>query len=148
MSVRRLQRDDFREWSCMRRALWPHVTLAECRKELETVRRQPSRFATFVSQQRDGQLDGFLEASIRRDYVNGCMTSPVGYIEGLFVAHGARRKGIGRKLVRAAERWARAKGCKEMGSDAKLANRLSHKVHYALCYANVNTLVHFHKRLR
>jgi len=148
MSLRHLRRGDFREWSRMRRTLWPHVTLAECRKELETVLCQPSRFATFVSQRRDGQLDGFLEASIRRDYVNGCTTSPVGYIEGLFVARGARRKGIGRKLVGAAERWARAKGCKEMGSDAKLANRLSHKVHYALCYTKVNTLVHFHKHLR
>lgn len=148
MSVRRLQRKDFNEWARMRRALWFHVTLAECRKELEIVRRQPSRFAIFVSHRRDGRLHGFLEASIRRDYTDGCTTSPVGYIEGWYVAPSARRKGIGREPVRTAERWARGKGCKEMGSDAKLANRLSQKSHGVLGYIAGNTLVHFHKRLR
>ena len=148
MSVRRLQRGDFNEWARLRRALWPHVTLAECRKELETVRRTPSRLVIFVSDRRDGRLSGFLEASLRHDYVEGCASCPVGYIEGWYVLPEARRKGTGRKLVRAAERWARAKGCKEMASDAELANKLSQSVHSALDYIVSKTCIHFRKPLR
>ena len=80
MTVRRRQPNDFHDWARMRRILWPHVTLGECRKEWETVRRTPSRFEIFVSQRRDGLLQGFLEASLRRDYTQGCTTTPVGYI--------------------------------------------------------------------
>ena len=111
------------------------------------MRHRPSRFAIFVSESEDGSSQGFIEASIRRDYTDGCTTSPVGYIEGWYVIPQARRQGIGRELVSAAEHWARGKGCHEMGSDAKLANRPSHKAHSALGYANGDTLVHFHKRL-
>lgn len=147
MSVRHLRPVDFNEWAQMRRVLWPHATLGECRKDWKTMQRKPSRFAILLGRRDNGPWQGFLEASIRRDYTNGCTTSPVGYIEGWYVTPHARRKGIGRELVRAAERWARGKGCKEMGSDAKLANRLSRKAHGALGYTECNTLVHFHKRL-
>jgi len=148
MSVHHLQPGDFYEWARMRRILWPHVTLGECKREWEIVRRRPSRLAIFVSQRRDGQLQGFLEASLRRDYTEGCTTTPVGYVEGWYVAPDARRKGIGRGLVKAAEQWAHAKGCREMASDAKLANRLGQKVHRALGYIECGTCVHFSKSLR
>jgi aminoglycoside 6'-N-acetyltransferase I len=148
MSVRRLQCGDFNEWSRMRRTLWPHVTLAECRKELEAVRRTPSRSVIFVSKGHDGVLHGFIEASLRRDYVEGCTSSPVGCIEGWYVIPDARRKGIGRELVRTAERWARAKGCNEMASDAELANELSQTIHRSLGYRKCGTCVHFRKPLR
>jgi len=147
MSVRRLQRGDFGEWARMRRILWPHVTRAGCRKEWNTVRRNPSRFAIFVSESPDG-LQGFLEASLRRDCTHGCTTTPVGYIEGWYVNPGARRLGVGRKLVRAAEQWARTKGCKEMGSDTELSNKLSQKTHRALGYVECGRCVHFRKTLR
>lgn len=148
MSVRRLQRGDFNEWARMRRTLWPHVTLAECRKEMEAVRREPSRSVIFVSERRDGSLKGFIEASLRRDYVEGCTSSPAGYVEGWYVTPDARRKGIGRELVRAAERWARAKRCKEMASDAELANMPGQTIHRALGYLKCGTCVHFRKPLR
>ena len=48
-----------------------------------------------------------LSASRKRpcamDYVNGCTTSPVGFLEGLYVAAAARRQGVARALCDAAE---------------------------------------------
>src|SRR5208282_2085012 len=91
VSVRRFQRSDFREWIRMRRALWPHAALSECRKDWALFRRRPSRFVIFVSERRNGQLQGFLEASLR-DTAENCDTSPVGYIEGWYVDPDARRR--------------------------------------------------------
>jgi aminoglycoside 6'-N-acetyltransferase I len=147
VSVRRFKQSDFHEWIRMRRALWPHVTLAECRKDWSVVQRKPSRFVIFVSERRNGRLQGFLEASLR-DYAENCDTSPVGYIEGWYVDRDARRQGAGRKLVRAAERWARSKGCKQMASDAEVDNKLSYAVHRAFKYVEGHTCIHFHKTLR
>jgi aminoglycoside 6'-N-acetyltransferase I len=58
-----------------------------------------------------------------------------------------RRAGIGRRLVQAAEGWARERGCTEMGSDADLSNGVSHTAHRALGYGEVARLVLFSKKL-
>ena len=131
----------------MRRALWPRVTLRDCRRDLDRFLRRPSRFAVFVSERFDGGLNGFLEASLR-DYADDCTTSPVGYIEGWYVDREARRKGIGRALVQAAEAWARSKGCAEMASDTHSTNKSSQIVHQRVGYQRCDTLVHFRKELR
>lgn len=59
-------------------------------------------------------------------------TSPVGYIEGWYVDADLRAQGLGRALVRAAEDWAIAKGCVEMGSDTWLDNEVSYGAHLAI----------------
>lgn len=41
-------------------------------------------------------------------------SSPVAYITALVVAPGAQGRGVGRALVAAAERWARAAGCRRL----------------------------------
>ena len=56
---------------------------------------------------------GFAQCQLRHDYVEGTDTSPVGYLEGIFVREGYRRRGYGRALLSACESWARAQGCPE-----------------------------------
>ena len=63
----------------------------------------------FVLERPDGRLGGFLEAGTRK-YAEGCVTAPVGYIEGWFVDENLRRQGHGHELVNAAEDWARSQG--------------------------------------
>jgi aminoglycoside 6'-N-acetyltransferase I len=100
----------------MRRTLWPHCLDDEQRREIDEILASDST-AVFVAERAGKVLCGFVEASIR-PWVDGCATKPVGYVEGWFVDPDSRRQGIGRALVRAAEDWARAKGCSQMGSDA------------------------------
>jgi putative acetyltransferase len=154
VQVRPVYRPDQAEWLRMRTALWPDDGEAEHAEEIatffapETFRWSESvmTWNVFVAERPTGGLCGFVEASIR-PHVDGCSTRPVGYIEGWFVDPDVRRRGVGRKLVEAAERWAAAQGCREMASDAHLWNSVSHEAHKALGFEEVERLVHFRKAL-
>jgi aminoglycoside 6'-N-acetyltransferase I len=91
-------------------------------------------------------LGGFLEAGTRK-YAEGCETSPVGYIEGWYVDEDLRQQGIGIRLVKTAEEWARYQGLTEMASDTWLENEVSIRTHLKLGYKEAERLVHFMKKL-
>ena len=101
----------------------------------------------FVAYGDGGEPIGFIEASLRSDYVNGTSSSPVGFIEGLYVVERARGRGVGRALVQAAERWAREHGCREMASDVLLENESGHAAHRALGFEETDRVVYFRKNL-
>jgi aminoglycoside 6'-N-acetyltransferase I len=71
----------------------------------------------------------------------------VGYLEGIWVDERHRSGGIGRDLVAAAERWARAQGCTEMASDRLLENEASGLFHAAVGYDEAERIVCFRKSL-
>jgi aminoglycoside 6'-N-acetyltransferase I len=136
----------------MRAALWPDEEPAESAR---TVRQflvaldpalQPTLQAVFVCPRATGGLCGFVELSIR-PYAEGCETSRVGYIEGWYVDPDMRYRGVGRRLIAAAEAWARGQGCSEMASDAELDNTASQRAHQRLGYTEVERIVCFRKAL-
>ena len=145
MRVRRLEPSDWNEWRCMRVALWPDEASADSDAEMkEWHERRDAR--VFVALRPDGSVCGFVEAGTRA-YAEGCETSPVGYIEGWYVAPDVRKHGYGRALLEAAEEWARSAGYTEMASDALLDNTVSHRAHERSGYAEVERLVAFRKSL-
>lgn len=52
---------------------------------------------------------GFAQCQLRYDYVEGCKSSPVGYLEGIFIREEFRRKGYARDLLKQCEKWASEK---------------------------------------
>jgi len=136
---------DVPEWLRMRRLLWPEAPADDLSQEMASMRTDP-RTPVFIAEREEGGLGGFLEAGTR-PYVDGCDTSPVGYIEGWFVDEDLRQRGAGRALVEAAETWARGLGLHEMASDTSIANKISLKAHRALGYKEKERLIHFAKFL-
>jgi aminoglycoside 6'-N-acetyltransferase I len=137
--------------SPMRLALWPDLSVAEDIPELDAaLSGKPMGtmpLIILVAETGDGELVGFLEAGLR-SHADGCDTSvPVGFVEGWFVSELHRRKGVGAKLLAAAEDWARGHGCIEMASDTWLDNDKSQRVHEALGFAVVDRCVHYRKAL-
>lgn len=131
----------------LRLALWPDEPLEQRRAEVrENLARTDGRLHTVVAVDGDDAV-GFAEVSLRTDYVNGCRSSPVAFLEGIYVRPAHRRRGVGRALLAAAERWSRERGCSELASDALLANRASHRFHGAAGFEETERVVYFRKRL-
>ncbi len=143
--VHPIRENDLQEWFRLRQMLWDELTEEEHRDEMLDIYGHPDSQLVLVAE-KDGRLVGFLEASIR-PFVEDCNTDNVGYLEGWFVESGFRRYGIGRDLVRAAESWARKKGCTEMASDAEVGNDLSLAAHLKLGYEETSRLVDLRKDL-
>lgn len=144
--IREIGPEDHDEWLRMRAALWPHSSPEELREETGLFFSGEREDDVLVSPRQGGGLQGFVELSIR-PYVDGCSTNNVGYIEGWYVDPDMRGQGIGRELVRAAELWARSRGCTEMGSDTEFENEASQMAHQALGYQITERLVLFRKEL-
>jgi aminoglycoside 6'-N-acetyltransferase I len=88
-----------------------------------------------------------LELSLR-SVAEGCRTTPVPYVEGWYVVPEARRGGMGRELMAAAETWAGERGYTEIASAALIDNLLSERAHRALGFLEVERTIHFRKDLR
>jgi aminoglycoside 6'-N-acetyltransferase I len=136
-----------RAWREMRQALWPEMSEEENRSETQTMLVGHSRFFVRIAVDTEDSAAGFAEASIRRDYVNGCATSPVVFLEGIYVEPRVRRQGVAHALVSAVEAWGRQLGCSELASDALLDNDDSHAMHRGLGFAETERVVYFRKDL-
>jgi aminoglycoside 6'-N-acetyltransferase I len=146
IEIRPLRDSDRSEWLRLRHALWPHDTISDLEKEAGEILDRPEREVVFVAQRPDGRLCGLVEVSIRK-HAKGCATENVGYLEGWYVDPDRRRWGVGRRLVAAAEGWARSQGCREMGSDTDSSYPLSPSAHEALGYQEVERQIFFRKDL-
>lgn len=95
----------------------------------------------------DGQFVGVALCCLRHDYVEGCSTSPVGYIEGVSVHEAYQHQGIAKRLVAECEQWAREKGCTEFASDCALTNTASLAFHLSVGFQEENRIICFRKEL-
>ena len=134
-------------WLQMRLALWTDATVDDHRGYMAISLAQPERFLQLMMYDENHQPIGFIEGSIRGDYVNGTETSPVGFVEGVFVVPAWRRKGIARRLFAAIGDWAKARGCRELASDALIDNEASQRAHRALGFEETERVVYFSKKL-
>ena len=95
----------------------------------------------------DDRPIAFAQCQLRHDYVEGTDSSPVGYLEGVFVSEGYRRSGYAAELLAACEQWAKERGCAEFASDCELGNIVSLRFHMAMGFAETNRIICFKKEL-
>lgn len=130
----------------MRRALWPDCDEETHALEIALYERHPAGVGVFVVDTGAPTLGGFIELSVH-DRVDGATSERVGYVEGWYVAPELRGRGVGRRLMDAAERWTREQGLTELGSDVEWDNAGSLRAHAALGFEETFRLVHFLKRV-
>jgi aminoglycoside 6'-N-acetyltransferase I len=134
-------------WLDMRLKLWPDADEADHRGYMAISLAQPERYVQLVAYDERRRPLGFIEGSIRSDYVNGTATSPVGFVEGVYVMPESRRRGIARLLFEAVADWARDHGCRELASDALIDNDISQRAHVSLGFRETERVVYFTRRL-
>jgi len=90
---------------------------------------------------------GFAQCQLRHDYVEGTDSSPVGYLEGIFVEEAYRNKGYAKELLKQCEAWAKDMGCTEFASDCELENTGSLAFHLKMGFEEANRVICFTKKL-
>lgn len=145
MKIARATPADAQDWVQMRTALWPRGGQAAHAADIARLLADAGETINLVARDTEGLALGFAEAALRHDYVNGCKTSPVAFLEGIYVLPPFRGRGVARALVGAVEEWARAAGCTEFASDAPVDNQASHDMHRALGFEETQRVVFFRK---
>jgi len=125
--------------------LWPNHTLKELKQEIETL--LSSRNAAFFLDIDQDVPVGFAQCQLRQDYVEGTSSSPVGYLEGVFVLESHRKQGIATRLLQHCEQWARDNGCVEFASDCAITNMESYAFHMKFGFQEANRIICFRKNL-
>ncbi len=142
--IRRAEMGDLNALTDLAMKLWPDHEKEELSADLAAILTKPDA-AFFLAE--EGRPLGFAQCQLRNDYVEGTESSPVGYLEGIFVEEGFRSRGVARELLSACESWAKDQGCREFASDCELTNSASLTFHLALGFDEANRIICFTKKL-
>ena len=125
--------------------LWPNNTPEDLAAEFRNL--LAGEEAAVFLYRKHGRHVGFAQCQLRHDYVEGTKTSPVGYLEGIYVREADRQQGIARMLLKACEDWAKAQGCTEFASDCEITNLESQAFHQAVGFREANRIVSYVRRI-
>ena len=125
--------------------LWPHHAKEELYEEFASILEKKP--AAFFVLNLDGKPAGIAQCELRTDYVEGTASSPVGYLEGIFLLPEFRGQGLSALLLKACETWAKEKGCREFASDCELENETSIAFHKRSGFKEAGRIVCFVKPL-
>ena len=96
--------------------------------------------------EREDEIIGFINTSIRNDYVPGSTEDGVAYIEGIYVCKAYRRNQVAIQLVKHAINFFKDRGFTEFGSDTEIENEVSQFWHKAIGFKEVERCVHYIKK--
>ena len=125
--------------------MWTSHTEKELKEDFESTLSDDNN-AVFLCYLEDIPV-GFAQCSLRTDYVEGTDSSPVGYLEGVFVDGAYRKQGYAKALVKACEDWAKERGCTEFASDCELGNTESFAFHLHTGFTEANRIICFTKKI-
>lgn len=143
--IRKATADDSRILAEMAIQMWDSNSVDELETEFIEMLNN-SQYVFFIKYV-DSKPVGFAQCGLRTDYVEGTESSPVGYLEGVFVKENFRNMGYAKEMLLACENWAKTMGCKEFASDCELDNVVSFKFHIAMGFDEENRIICFKKSI-
>lgn len=144
--VKKASNEDRRVLAELAVQMWDSHNVDELELKFEEIINSES--ADFFIKYVDNEPVGFAQCSLRVDYVEGTDSSPVGYLEGIFIDASCRNNGYAKELLTACEKWAKERGCKEFASDCELDNADSLQFHIAMGFEETNRIICFKKDIK
>jgi aminoglycoside 6'-N-acetyltransferase I len=145
LAIRTARREDFADWLRLREDVYTGIDRAFHQQEMALYLHDDGKQCLLAITD-DGVACGMIEVSLR-NIVDGCLTSPVGYIEGICVAPEYRGKGISQLLLQSAEDWCRSRGCQQIATDAELENEQAQRFHLHMGFEETYRIVEYRKTL-
>ena len=145
MTIEELSPNSFTTLTEMFLKLWPECVYEEEFENCQRIYKSPTE--TFFLSKENNIYTGFIQMALRSDPVEGTSSSPVAYIEGIYIEPEYRQNGIARKLVERGEHWGIEHGCKEIASDTEVHNQISIAFHLQSGFEEINRVVCFRKTL-
>lgn len=139
------KKENAKEIALLAIKIWHSNTVNELEKEFENIINSTNQ-SCFIKIN-NNQVIAFAQCGLRNDYVEGTESSPVGYLEGIFVLDEYRHQGIAKELLRECENWSKEKGCKEFASDCEITNEESLNFHIAMGFDIANKIICFKKNI-
>lgn len=143
--IRKATLEDVPQLMSLAIQMWKSHTVEDLTKIFcEHIRKGKNIIFLAISEE---HIVGFAQCGLRFDYVEGTDSSPVGYLEGIFVLEEYKKRGYAKELLGECQNWAKDQGCLEFASDCELDNEDSLKFHLKMGFAEANRIICFTKRL-
>jgi len=143
--IRQAEMSDLNTLTRLATLLWPDHSFEDLKREIEVL--LSNQNAAFFLAFDQNLAVGFAQCQLRHDYVEGTHSSPVGYLDGVFVIESYRKQGVATRLLERCEQWACEAGCLEFASDCEITNSDSYSFHMKFGFQEANRIICFKKNL-
>jgi len=140
-----IQKNEFPIWREMRECVYESLSNGFHDKEMSQIIKSEDWHCLFIKDN-GNKILGFVELS-SRNIVDGCLSSPVAYIEGLFIKKENRGNGLGTKTIEAIKIWCKERGFTELGADTELANKRAQKFFNSVGFHETFRIVEFRTKI-
>ncbi|KAA3615374.1 MAG: GNAT family N-acetyltransferase [Calditrichaeota bacterium] len=141
MNLTPIKKNQFSRWKNYRNTVFNSLSDKFHEIEMEKILNDIDWFCYFLTND-NNQIIGLAELS-SRNIVDGCLSSPVAYIEGLYIEEQYRGKGAGKETMRAIHRWCKQRGFTELAADTELENLGAQKFFNAVGFNETYRVVEF-----
>ena len=141
MNLSDITTNDFADWLTMRVALYGELEPGAHEAEMLDIHARDDWHLWFLLDEQ-GQRIGMVELSLR-NVVDGCLSSPVAYVEGLYIVPEQRNKGLGKQVMHLLFDWAAAQDYSEMALNTPLPNSGSQRFYAALGFSENERVVEY-----
>jgi len=145
MKVKKIAKKNLNEVARMSLALWTDSSFEGEYEEAEDTLQSKKKTCFLLKDKK--KYIGFISLSLRKEYVDGMTSSPLTYIEGIYVDPAYRRQGLGEKLIALGAEWGKKKGCLQYASDTDWYNEASINMHKKSGFQEVSKVICFVKDL-
>lgn len=146
MKLKPISKSEFSLWSQYRSDIYPRLNAAFNAKEMDQIYHSHLWHCWFIERE-DRERIGLVELSLR-NIVDGCLSSPVPYLEGLYLTATERGKGRGTEVIAMIRNWCQAHGYSELATDAELSNIGAQAFYEKLGFEPVDRVVEYRLELQ